>query len=251
MVKKKNVAKGINLLIHHGGVTSTNTNCQVSFFFFNATPLFHPASCFWVYTAQALMEPLWEVLWLPWWGSWTWTKYPLVHSPIQKSTIELTSAVSPPMPMIICVWQTCDGLSRVLFSLYLLKTVCRHDKMYNHMHRPPDQSKILGWVPFCHAAKFQYLNGSWFLIFLEIHHSRAGASLLPWSPSSTESRMVNPVSSRPTSSCCFDSEQGMLSGQLSVGQLAGNASFFCDTRVDSLPLASCTDFHLHPAPGYG
>ena len=64
------------------------------------------------------------VLWLPQWGSCTWTKYPLVHSPIQKSTIESTLVVSPSMPGIICVWQTCDGSSRVLFTLYLTRKLC-------------------------------------------------------------------------------------------------------------------------------
>ena len=158
------------------------------------------------------MEPLWEVLWLSQWGSWACTKYPLVHSPIQKSTIESTSVVSPPMPRIICVWQTCAGSCRVLFTLYLSqKPVCSHDMMYRQMHRPTHQSKVPGRVSFCNTAKFQYLNGSWFLIFLELHLSGAGASSLAWSPSSMESVLGNPVSSGSTSSHCFDGKQGMLS----------------------------------------
>ena len=44
--------------------------------------------------------------------------------PIQESTIESPSVVSPPMPGIICVWETGDGLSRVLFTLYLSWKLC-------------------------------------------------------------------------------------------------------------------------------
>ena len=63
------------------------------------------------------MKPLWGFLGLSQWDSCAQIKYPLAHFPIQKSTIESTS----PMPEIVCVWQTCHGLSRVLFTLYLSK----------------------------------------------------------------------------------------------------------------------------------
>ena len=78
--------------------------------------------------------------------------------------------------------------------------------------------------------------------FFELHISGAGTSLLAWSPSSTESGLVNPVSSWLTSSCCFGCKKGVLFSQLSVGELAANASSSFDTRVDSLPQASCTAF---------
>ena len=44
--------------------------------------------------------------------------------PHRKSTIESTSVVSPPMKGIACVWQTCDDLSRVLFTLYFSLKLC-------------------------------------------------------------------------------------------------------------------------------
>ena len=68
---------------------------------------------------------------------------------------------------------------------------CRHNKMYRQMHRPTHKSKVPGWVSFCHAAKFQNLNGSWFIIFLELYFSGAGTSSLAWSPSFVECRLVN------------------------------------------------------------
>ena len=138
---------------------------------------------------------------------------------------------------LVLVWEECC----------LHCTFMKTDKM----HRPTHQSKVLGGVSFCHAAKFQYLNGSWFLIFLELYLSEASVLSLAWSPSSTESRLVDRVSSGLTSFHCFSSEWGVLSSLLLVGQSASNASSSCDTRVDSLPLASCTSFCLHSAPGYG
>ena len=56
---------------------------QVSLFY--ATSLFCHVPCFWGYTAQALMEPLWGVLLLSQWGSCTQTSTsfgPLPHPKI-------------------------------------------------------------------------------------------------------------------------------------------------------------------------
>ena len=59
--------------------------CVKCLFFFLMLPCcFLPTLCFQGYTAQALTEPLWRVLWLSWWGNCTQTKYPLVHSPCPK-----------------------------------------------------------------------------------------------------------------------------------------------------------------------
>ena len=93
-----------------------------------------------------------------------------------------------------------------------MKTVCRHDKMYRQLHMPTHKSKVLGGVSFCHAATFWYLSGSWFLIFLELCHSGAGASSLAQSPSSTESGLVNLLVSGLTVCHYFGSVQGVLSG---------------------------------------
>ena len=111
--------------------------------------------------------------------------------PIQKSTIESTLVVSPPMPEIICVWQT--------FDVRLTKTVYKHERMCRQMHRATQRCKALGRVSFCHAAKFWYLHESWFLVFLVLWLSGAGASLLAWCPSSTESGLVDLVGSGSTS----------------------------------------------------
>ena len=98
--------------------------------------------------------------------------------PIQKSTIKSTLMVPPAMPELVCAWQTCDGLSRMFHIVHLTKTVFRHDMMCRHMHRWIHISKVKGRVSFCHAAKFWYLNGSWFLIFRQLCLSGAGTSSL-------------------------------------------------------------------------
>ena len=44
------------------------------------------------------------------WGSCTWAKYPLVHSPtIQQSTVESTLKEFPSMPKLSSAWQTHGG----------------------------------------------------------------------------------------------------------------------------------------------
>ena len=45
-------------------------------------------------------------------------------SPSKNPFLESTSVVSPPMPEIVCAWQTCDGSSRVLFTLYHSQKLC-------------------------------------------------------------------------------------------------------------------------------
>ena len=116
IIVRKNVAKVINYLLNHSGVTSTNTMCQMSFFF---SMLLH---CFALHLVSRVMLPR---------AHGASMGYPLASQvgqlcsdqmsygplPIQKSTIESTFVVCPPMPRIICVLQTCDGLSRVLFTL--------------------------------------------------------------------------------------------------------------------------------------
>ena len=106
--------------------------------------------------------------------------------------------------------------------------------MCRQMHKPSHISMAQGRISFCNAAKFWYLNGSWFLIFLELCLSGAGMSSSAWNPSSMESGLVYPFFPGPTSLHCFDSELGMPSSQLSAGQLTSNASSACGTGVGSL-----------------
>ena len=74
----------ISFLINHGGVTSTDTVCQV--FFLMLPHYFVMYIVFGGYTTQALMDPLWGVvLWFSQWSSCTQTKYPLVHFPHPKN----------------------------------------------------------------------------------------------------------------------------------------------------------------------
>ena len=78
------------------------------------TSLYYHVHCPQGCTAQTFMGPLQgAVLWFSMWGSCIQTKYPLVHSPIQKSTIETTLMVFQSIPEIICVWQICDGSNKV------------------------------------------------------------------------------------------------------------------------------------------
>ena len=171
----------------------------------------------------------------------------LLSTPPSKNPRESTSMVSPAMPKIICVWQACDGLStlsslysnlvlhcisrcivrlhvifciQVIFWMYLklslhtvlpMKTVYRHNMMCRQMHRLTHISKVQGRMSFHHTAKFQYFNGSWFLIFLELHLSGVGMSSSAWIPSSMESGLINAISLGLTGSCCFDGELGMPS----------------------------------------
>ena len=126
--------------------------------------------------------------------------------PIQKSIITSILMVSPSMPKMLCVWQTCDGSSRVSSHCTPHKTAYRHMMMCRQMHWPTQILKAPGRILFHHTAKFQYLHGGWFLIFLGLCLSGTCVSLLAWSPSSVESGLVNLVRSGLTGLCCFDSE---------------------------------------------
>ena len=162
--------KSFILLINHGGVTSTKTVCQLSLFS-DATSLFHPATLvLGLYCSGTYMEPLWGVLWLSWCANYTqyfnilWSTHP-----IQKSTIESTSVVSPPMPEIVCVWQTCDGLSRVLFTLYHSWKLCAGTTRCTG--RCTGQPTYLRYQEGCHFATLQnssismVVGSSFFLSF--------------------------------------------------------------------------------------
>ena len=123
-----------------------------------------------------------------------------------------------------------------LHTVFPTKMLYRHDMMCRQMHRPTNISKAPGRTLFCHNAKFWYFHRSWFLIFLELHHSGTGVSSSAWSPSSTESGLVGPVDPGSTSLCCFDGDLGMPSSQLLVGRSTGNTSSACGTGVGSLLL---------------
>ena len=74
--------------------------------------------------------------------------------------------------------------------------------MHRQMHRSTHQSKVPGGVSFCHTAKFCYLNGSWFLLFLEFCHSGTGVVSSALSPSFMGSELVDLVESGLFSSHC-------------------------------------------------
>ena len=115
------------------------------------------------------------------------------------------------MPKIIGLWQTHDGLSRVSLHGTPHENCVMHTKMCRQMPSPTHILKETGRLLFHHTAKFWYLHGSWFLIFLGMHLSGTGILPLVWSPSSVESGMIDPVGSGLTSLHCFDSEQGVSS----------------------------------------
>ena len=139
VIKKRNhFVNIVNLLINHSGCTSTNTMCQV--FFFSMLPhYFTMYIAFWV----ALPRHSWDL-----YGELSFG-FPsgaaalgpniLWSTPlIQKSTKESTSMVSPPMPKIVCVWQTCDGSVRVSSRCGLHKNCvqARHDVQANAQVSP-------------------------------------------------------------------------------------------------------------------
>ena len=124
------------------------------------------------------MGPLWGVvLWFSWWGSCACT-----NSPIQKSTTESTSMVSPSMPKIICVQQTYDGLSRAS-SHYTVPKNCvqaGHDVQANSQAKFTHQRYWKG----CHFAILQKFGtsigvGSLFSLILtlveHVHHHQLRA----------------------------------------------------------------------------
>ena len=82
--------------------------------------------------------------------------------------------------------------------------------------------------------KFWYINGSWFLIFLELCLSEAGTPSSAWIPTSVESGLVNLVGLQSFGSHCFDDELGMPSGQHLVSQSTSNVSSACGTGVGLL-----------------
>ena len=82
--KKRNVAKVINLLINHAvefPPLIPYTRCP---FFWCCLIILPCTLIYGVILPRHSWKPLWEVLWFSWWGSCTWTKYPLVHSPHSK-----------------------------------------------------------------------------------------------------------------------------------------------------------------------
>ena len=137
-------------------------------------------------------------------------------SPSQKSTIKSTSMVSPSMPKIIHVWQTCDGSNRVLHIVFPMKKLYRHDIMWRQMHRPIQISKAPGEMLFCHNAKFHYLHGGQCLIVLNLHLSRTGIFTLE--------PFIHGILAQSTSSCCFDGGLVMPSIWCLVGKSTHNAS---------------------------
>ena len=107
----------------------------------------------------------------------------------------------------------------VLFpkALYRITIRCRQ------VCRPSHTSKAPGVVLFYCSLKFQYPHGSWFLVMHVLFLSGAG-----WFDQSEIhhpsdlGRLTDPVDSRLTGSCCFGSELGRLSSQLSVSPLASS-----------------------------
>ena len=234
-ITRNHVVKIINPLISHGGVTFTDTMCQM-FFFFNATILLTmyiilrvvlPRHSWGLYGDLVFGFPSGADVFRPN-ILWSTPPHPKIHQ------VQVTSMASPSMPKIICVWQACDGLNRVSSRCISPKMVYRHDMMCRQMHKATNILRALGRMLFCHNAKFWYLHGSWFLIFLEPHLNAAGTSASACSPSSMESWLVDPVSPGLTSLHSFDSDLGMPSSQLLVSWLTGNASSTCGTMVGLL-----------------
>ena len=157
------------------------------------------------------------------------------------------------MPGFICVWQTYGGSNRVLFTLHLSQKLCvGMTRCTGRCTGQPTNLRYLWGVSFCHAAKFWYLNGGWFLIFLEHCLSGAGTLSLAWSPSSTESGLVNQVGSGLISLCCFDGEVRCAFQSTSsetVGQHMHSSLLALEwIHYYQLHPQNCC---LHPAPGYG
>ena len=176
---------------------------------------------FWGYTGQTLTKFLWGTacLFCKWWGTCAQTKCPLVHSPIQKSTTEITWVESPSMQKLLMP-DRCqvECFYTVLFpkALYKPTIKCRQVWRLSHTLQVP------GLVAFHWSAKFWYLHGSWVLIVHALHWNGAGWSWPAWELSIVISEVVNSVSFRLTGLDCFVGESGGLSGWLSVGLSASN-----------------------------
>ena len=174
---KESVAKVINLLINFGGVTSTNTMHQVSFLFWCYLIVSLCTSFLGLYCPGTHGSSMGNPLVFP---------VEQLHldqisfgplTPTQKSTIESTLVVSIPMPRIIWVWQTCDGLSRVLFTLYLLWKL--YAGMTRCTGRCTGQTTSLRYQEGCHFAMQQNsgvvmgVSSSFFWNFIlveQVHH---------------------------------------------------------------------------------
>ena len=120
---KRNVANIVNFLINHGGVTSTNTMCWVSLLSAMLSHCFTLHLVSWVIWLRHSQSFYGEALGFP--GGTVILRLNILQlTPLQRSTIESSSVVSPPMSGIVCVWKTFDGLSRVFFTLYLSWKLC-------------------------------------------------------------------------------------------------------------------------------
>ena len=86
------------------------------------------------------------------WGSCAQAKFPLIHSPtIQGFTVENTLREFPSMPKLSRVWQTQDGTSRVLFTLYSSRKWCT-DRIW-HGGRYTDWSMHPRWTNIYHQTE--------------------------------------------------------------------------------------------------
>ena len=173
-VNKKGI---INLLINCSGVTSANTVHQVFLFFLHCyliillctlllglhCPDTHGASM----GSCPLVFPVGQLHSV----KKTMSQYHWYPHQCQKSLV----SGRPVRVQIEC-----------LHTVLPTRTVYRHNRIWRQMHMPTHMLKVQGRVSFYYAAKFWYLNGSWFLILLElslveqVHHLQLGAHH-PWS----------------------------------------------------------------------
>ena len=203
ITKRNHVVKIINLFINHSGVTPSDTVCQV--FVFPMVPYYFTVYIIFGVVLPRHSQGLYGELFFGFPGGAAALRPNILWStpPIQKSTLKSTLMVSPSVPKIVCVWQTCDGSSRLTSHCSPNENCVWHDMMCRQMHRSIHISKVLGRMVFCHTVKFWYFHWSWCFVFLELCLSGTGMSLLAWSPSSAESWLVDPVSPELH---CFDSE---------------------------------------------
>ena len=119
--------------------------------------------------------------WFLQWDSCTRVRYPLAHSPtIQRSTIEVALKEFPAKLMLSSAWQTQDGTSAVLFTLYSSRKMHRQNMAWRQIHRLIHASQMLDRLVSPCELKFQYLHGSQFWVVLVSHLSEADWSGLPW-----------------------------------------------------------------------
>ena len=112
------------------------------------------------------------------------------------------------MPEIVCIWQICDGLSRVTSHCTLPKNVVQsYHEVQTGVQTVPC-IKGNGGLLFCHSVKFQYLHGDWFLVHaLCLSGTGVGSSAL--TPSFMGSELAD---LELISLCCSDAELDMLYG---------------------------------------